>query len=108
MDFGEKFIQDLMKGACNTEGFVRGSRVGVERQADRGHEEKLAAALGPLKHAYDKGLQDALAQYKIAFLGTAARLGAKALPVLKDVGLQVGTQLAAGKIQEKLQGPPQG
>jgi hypothetical protein len=42
--FFDKFIADLVKGAENTQGFMRGGRVTVEVQREpRGREEKLAA-----------------------------------------------------------------
>jgi hypothetical protein len=42
--FFEKFIADLVKGAEASSGFVRGSKVNIEIQPDRGREVKLAAA----------------------------------------------------------------
>ena len=44
----KKIIDDLVKGAAESEGFIRGSRMSVEVKADNGREEKLAnhAALG--------------------------------------------------------------
>lgn len=48
--FLDKFMAELIKGAEQAEGFVRGGRVGVEVKRDHGHEEKLAnhAGLGAL------------------------------------------------------------
>lgn len=47
-DFFERFVADLTKGAAETEGFVRGGRVGVEvAREPQGHEQKLAAAIPP-------------------------------------------------------------
>lgn len=50
-DFMDRVIADLIEGAQRSEGFIRGSRAGVELQREnRGREEKLAnhAGLGAL------------------------------------------------------------
>jgi len=39
----EKIIADLIKGAAESEGFMRGGKVNVEIGRDRGHETKIAA-----------------------------------------------------------------
>lgn len=64
-DIMEKIIADLIKGAAESEGFLRGGKVNVEIGRDRGHETKLAGlggglggALGPLGAAAGAGLQD--------------------------------------------------
>ncbi len=64
--FLDKFMEDLIKGAQSTEGFVRGGHVGVEVQREnRGREEKLAGLggalggmVGPIGAAAVGGLQD--------------------------------------------------
>lgn len=48
MDIADKIIADLIKGAQETEGFLRGGSVGVEIGKPNGHEEKLAFDLSAL------------------------------------------------------------
>lgn len=46
-NISDRIIEDLIKGAERTEGFLRGSRVGVEvARENRGREEKLAMGAG--------------------------------------------------------------
>jgi hypothetical protein len=62
----EQLIQDLIAGAAQ-------AGVPVERQLDRGSEEKLASAAGgALSDAYNAGAVAAFETYKVAFVGQLA------------------------------------
>lgn len=100
----DKIIEDIIKGAQSTEGFIRGSTMGVEHQVI-GEETKLATeqqrALGS---AYQAGTKAACDRYKVAWgalLSGLGRLGAraatKAAPAAKRVAKSpLGQQAAAG------------
>lgn len=124
MDPGEKFIQDLIKGAMQTEGFMPGGVVGVQRDVMR-REEKLAGMgggiagglgglLGPgagtLAAGLGAGLQDGNVRSGVgAGLGSMlGGVGGSALglidprlsmlsPILSGVGGAVGQSLARPK-----------
>lgn len=65
-----KIIDDLVKGAQATEGFVRGSKVNVELGQDRGREEKLASYMPAAAGLLGKGI-GAAARNPRAALGLA-------------------------------------
>lgn len=106
--FLDKFMAELIKGAEQSEGFIRGGRVGVEvSRENRGREEKLASANNLLASQYAKGSHAALERFGIkeAFLpllgmagsllgGTAARAGlgmaAKGLAGKAGIGGMLG------------------
>jgi hypothetical protein len=51
----QKIIDDLIKGAQSSEGFLRGGQVGVEHQV-LGEETKLASDNSALQGAFGKGV----------------------------------------------------
>ncbi len=95
--FLDKFMEDLIKGAQSTEGFVRGGHVGVEvSRGNQGREEKLASADGLLASRYVEGAHAALERFgvKEAFLPL---LGALAGGTLLRGGLGMAAKGLAGR-----------
>ncbi len=80
----QKIIEDIIKGAQSSEGFLRGGKVGVELQII-GEETKLASTNSTLHRAREEGIKAACEQYKVAaipLIGAAAGLASKALPAI--------------------------
>lgn len=69
-NFLAQFIEDLVKGAEASEGFIRGSKPSIELSINRhGTETKLASDVAAEK--YNEGCNAA----KVAFLGALANIG---------------------------------
>jgi len=91
-----KIIEDIIKGAQSTEGFVRGSTMGVERQT-LGEETKLAGQSTPLRNVYEAGAQAACDQYKVAFI-PALMAGIAGAGKLIKGGVGLGKKLLGSKV----------
>jgi hypothetical protein len=88
-DIMDKIIADLIKGAQESEGFMRGSRAKVEIGRDRGHEVKLAnhGGMGALIGGVGPGMGDMGAKNPI-FGHAVGNLGGQA-------GAAIGAGLGA-------------
>jgi hypothetical protein len=93
-DIMEKIIADLIKGAAESEGFMRGGKVNVEIGRDRGHETKLASFGGALGGGLLGGGAGALGG-GLAGAGTSALLG-KLLHLNPETTQDMGAMLGLG------------
>lgn len=94
MDIAQKIIDDLIKGAAASEGFVRGSRMQVQIGEAQGHETKLASIGGALGGGVLGGGAGALGG-GLAGAGTGALLG-KLLHLDPSLAQELGTMLGMG------------